>query len=197
MYYSVREFPDYGKLSGKSLDELRAGERVEIVDGTSATRSTSCCGKRPSRASPDGIPAWGDGRPGWHIECSAMSEHLFGSHFDIHGGGHDLQFPHHENEIAQSRGRARPHVRELLAAQRLFARQRRENVEVARQLLLVREVLQRHDAEAVRLFILRAHYRSPLNFSNAHLDDARSALRRLYTALDAVSRESAALTRCV
>jgi cysteinyl-tRNA synthetase len=121
--YSVRKFAGYGKLSGKSLDELRAGERVDVVDGKQDPLDFVLWkqAKPVEPAEAKWSSPWGDGRPGWHIECSAMSSQLLGDHFDIHGGGADLQFPHHENEIAQSEGRARPHLRELLDAQRLRA----------------------------------------------------------------------------
>ena len=133
--FAVRKFPGYGKLSGKSLDDLRAGERVEVGRRASRIRSISCSGSTPSRASRQWPSPWGEGRPGWHIECSAMSCALLGEHFDIHGGGQDLQFPHHENEIAQSEGANGEPLRQLLDAQRLRARRRREDVEVARQFL--------------------------------------------------------------
>ena len=134
MNYAVRDFPGYGKLSGKSLDDLRAGERVE-VDAAKQDPLDFVLWKRSKPDEPKWPSPWGEGRPGWHIECSAMSCALLGEHFDIHGGGQDLQFPHHENEIAQSEGATGEHVRQLLDAQRLRARRRREDVEVARQLL--------------------------------------------------------------
>ena len=132
--YAVRKFPGYGKLSGKSLDELRAGERVEI-GAAKHDPLDFVLWKHAKDGEPSWESPWGKGRPGWHIECSVMSSALLGTHFDIHGGGQDLQFPHHENEIAQSEGAHRTTVRQLLDAQRLRARRRREDVEVARQLL--------------------------------------------------------------
>ena len=134
MNYAVRRFPGYGKLSGKSLDELRAGERVE-VDASKQDPLDFVLWKRSKPDEPKWPSRWGEGRPGWHIECSAMSAKLLGEHFDIHGGGEDLQFPHHENEIAQSEGASGAQVRQLLDAQRLRARGRGEDVQVARQLL--------------------------------------------------------------
>ena len=170
--YAVRRFPGYGKLSGKSLDELRAGERVE-VDASKHDPLDFVLWKRSKPDEPKWPSPWGEGRPGWHIECSAMSAQLLGEHFDIHGGGEDLQFPHHENEIAQSEGAHGEPVRELLDAQRLRAGRQREDVEVARQLLHRARGAGEVRPEVVRFFILRAHYRSPLNYSDAHLDDAQ------------------------
>jgi len=180
--YAVRRFPGYGKLSGKSLDELRAGERVE-VDPSKQDPLDFVLWKR----SKEGEPAWespfGGGRPGWHIECSAMSTALLGTHFDIHGGGQDLQFPHHENEIAQSEG----------ASGEAFVNYwmhngfvRVDNEKMSKSLgnfFTVREVLAKYDPEVVRFFLVRTHYRSPLNYSDKHLDEARHGLARLYTAL--------------
>jgi cysteinyl-tRNA synthetase len=182
VYYSVRDFEGYGKLSGKSLEELRAGERVEVEkhkhDPLDFVLWKAAKPGEPSWPSP-----WGPGRPGWHIECSAMSERLLGSQFDIHGGGQDLQFPHHENEIAQSEG-AHGHSFVNVWMHNGFVRV--DNEKMSKSLgnfFTVREVLAKYDPEVVRFFILRAHYRSPLNYSDVHLDDARSALARLYTAL--------------
>jgi cysteinyl-tRNA synthetase len=180
--YPVRRFPGYGKLSGKSLDELRAGERVE-VDAAKEDPLDFVLWKSSKPQEPSWPSRWGSGRPGWHIECSAMSSSLLGEEFDIHGGGQDLQFPHHENEIAQSEG----------ASGRRFARYwlhngfvRKDEEKMSKSLgnfSTIREVLQKFDAEVVRFFILRAHYRSPLNYSDAHLEDAKQSLTRLYTAL--------------
>jgi cysteinyl-tRNA synthetase len=182
VYYSVRDFVGYGKLSGKSLHELRAGERVE-VDKNKRDPLDFVLWKAAKPDEPSWSSPWGPGRPGWHIECSAMSETLLGSQFDIHGGGQDLQFPHHENEIAQSEG-AHGHAFANLWMHNGFVRV--DNEKMSKSLgnfFTVREVLARYDAEVVRFFILRAHYRSPLNYSDQHLDDARAALARLYTAL--------------
>ena len=183
--YSVRDFEGYGKLSGKSLDDLRAGERVDVNTGKrdpldfvlwkSAKPTEPDEAKWPSK--------WGAGRPGWHIECSAMSSKLLGDHFDIHGGGADLQFPHHENEIAQSEGASRhPFVNYWM--HNGFVRV--DNEKMSKSLgnfFTIRDVLKNYDAEVLRFFIIRSHYRSPLNYSDAHLDDAKAALTRLYTAL--------------
>jgi len=182
VYYSVRDFPGYGKLSGKSLEDLRAGERVE-VDPNKRDALDFVLWKAAKPGEPQWDSPWGPGRPGWHIECSAMSETLLGSHFDIHGGGQDLQFPHHENEIAQSEGAHRhPFVNYWM--HNGFVRVDDEKMSKSLgNFFTVREVLARYDAEVVRYFILRAHYRSPLNYSDQHLDDARAGLTRLYTAL--------------
>jgi cysteinyl-tRNA synthetase len=182
VYYSVRAFPTYGRLSGKSLDELRAGERVEI-DPSKRDPMDFVLWKAAKPGEPAWESPWGAGRPGWHIECSAMSADLLGQHFDIHGGGQDLQFPHHENEIAQSEG---AHGCTFVNYWLHNGFVRVDNEKMSKSLgnfFTIREVLEKYDAEVVRFFILRAHYRSPLNYSDAHLDDAKGALARLYTAL--------------
>jgi cysteinyl-tRNA synthetase len=182
VYYSVRGFADYGRLSGKSLDELRAGERVEI-DPNKRDPMDFVLWKAAKPGEPAWDSPWGPGRPGWHIECSAMSADLLGNQFDIHGGGQDLQFPHHENEIAQSEG---AHGCRFVNYWMHNGFVRVDNEKMSKSLgnfFTIREVLGKYDAEVVRFFILRAHYRSPLNYSDAHLDDAKGALTRLYTAL--------------
>jgi cysteinyl-tRNA synthetase len=186
--YAVRDFPGYGKLSGKSLDDLRAGERVDVNTGKRDPLDfvlwKAAKASEPDEAKWDS--KWGMGRPGWHIECSAMSCALLGEHFDIHGGGMDLQFPHHENEIAQSEGAfGQPMVNYWI--HNGFVRV--DNEKMSKSLgnfFTIRDVLKKYDAEVVRFFILRAHYRSPLNYSDAHLEDAKGALTRLYTALSDV-----------
>jgi cysteinyl-tRNA synthetase len=180
--YAVRKFEGYGKLSGKSLDELRAGERVE-VDAHKHDPLDFVLWKHAKQGEPHWASPWGEGRPGWHIECSAMSTALLGAHFDIHGGGQDLQFPHHENEIAQSEG-ANGSKFVNYWMHNGFVRVDDEKMSKSLgNFFTVREVLARYDAEVVRFFIARAHYRSALNYSDVHLDDARNALTRLYTAL--------------
>ena len=186
--YAVRNFAPYGRLSGKSLDDLRAGERVDVNTGKRDPLDfvlwKAAKESEPEEAKWDS--KWGKGRPGWHIECSAMCSALLGEHFDIHGGGADLQFPHHENEIAQSEG-AFGHQMVNYWVHNGFVRV--DNEKMSKSLgnfFTIRDVLKKYDAEVVRFFILRAHYRSPLNYSDAHLDDARGALTRLYTALDGV-----------
>jgi cysteinyl-tRNA synthetase len=182
--YSVRKFSAYGKLSGKSLDELHAGERVE-VDVTKQDPFDFVLWKSAKEGEPYWDSPWGRGRPGWHIECSVMSSALLGKHFDIHGGGQDLQFPHHENEIAQSEGANQsPFVNYWM--HNGFVRV--DNEKMSKSLgnfFTVREVLARYDAEVIRFFIVRAHYRSPINYADQHLADAKHALTRLYTALRA------------
>jgi cysteinyl-tRNA synthetase len=189
--YSVRKFPAYGKLSGKSLEDLRAGERVNVTD-TKHDPLDFVLWKHAKEQEADEVKwdsPWGKGRPGWHIECSAMGSKLLGSHFDIHGGGADLQFPHHENEIAQSEGAMLHEQGGWCSFVNYWMHNGFVNVDKEKMskslgnFFTIREVLKRYDAEVVRFFILRAHYRSPLNYSDAHLDDAKGALTRLYTAL--------------
>jgi len=180
--YAVRKFGGYGKLSGKSLDDLRAGERVE-VDSAKQDPLDFVLWKHAKPGEPAWQSPWGEGRPGWHIECSAMSSKLLGQHFDIHGGGQDLQFPHHENEIAQSEG---AHECSFVNYWMHNGFVRVDNEKMSKSLgnfFTIREVLGRYDAEVVRYFILRAHYRSPLNYSDAHLDDAKRSLDGLYFTL--------------
>jgi cysteinyl-tRNA synthetase len=183
--FAVRKFPDYGKLSGKSLDDLRAGERVDVLPGKQDPLDFVLW-KSAKVGEPYWESEWGRGRPGWHLECSVMSSALLGNHFDIHGGGQDLQFPHHENEIAQSEGaNQEPFVNYWL--HNGFVRV--DNEKMSKSLgnfFTVREVLARYDAEVVRFFVIRAHYRSPLNYSDQHLEDAKHALTRLYTALKGI-----------
>ncbi len=186
--FSVRKFAGYGKLSGKSLDELRAGERVAVLEGKQDPLDfvlwKSAKESEPDDAKWDSV--FGVGRPGWHIECSAMCGRTLGETIDIHGGGADLQFPHHENEIAQSEGaNGKPLARFWM--HNGFVRV--DNEKMSKSLgnfFTIREVLARYDAETVRFFLVRTHYRSALNYSDQHLDDASLALKRLYTALHAV-----------
>ena len=197
VYYAVREFAEYGQLSGKSLDDLRAGERVD-VDTNKRDPLDFVLWKAAKPGEPSWESPWGNGRPGWHIECSAMGGELFGQTFDIHGGGADLQFPHHENEIAQSCGahgglcghnapkagekRINSHVKYWLHNGFI----RVDNEKMSKSLgnfFTIRDVLKKYAPEVVRFFILRAHYRSPLNYSDAHLDDAKNSLARLYNTL--------------
>ena len=190
VFYAVHKFEGYGKLSGKSLEDLRAGERVE-VDSFKRDPMDFVLWKAAKPGEPSWDSPWGKGRPGWHIECSAMSSHLLGQHFDIHGGGQDLQFPHHENEIAQSEA-AHSHDGKPCQMVNYWMHNgfvRVDDEKMSKSLgnfFTIRTVLEQYDAEVVRFFILRAHYRSPLNYSDQHLDDAKSALTRLYTALRGV-----------
>ena len=189
VYYVVHKFNGYGKLSGKSLEQLRAGARVDI-NPNKREPLDFVLWKAAKVGEPSWDSPWGKGRPGWHIECSAMSERYLGTHFDIHGGGQDLQFPHHENEIAQSEG-AHGHTFVNYWMHNGFVRIDDEKMSKSLgNFFTVREVLHRYDAEVVRFFIARAHYRSPLNYSDHHLDDARQALTRLYTALKAFDVDS-------
>ncbi|KQT10337.1 cysteine--tRNA ligase [Ramlibacter sp. Leaf400] len=183
--YAVRRFPGYGKLSGKSLDELHAGERVAVLEGKEDPLDFVLwkAAKPTEPADAQWDSDYGPGRPGWHIECSAMSCAFLGETFDIHGGGADLTFPHHENEIAQSEG---AHDKPLARFWMHNGFVNIDNEKMSKSLgnfFTIRDVLQKFDAETIRFFIVRAHYRSPLNYSDVHLDDARGALRRLYTAL--------------
>ena len=187
--FAVRKFPGYGRLSGKSLDELNAGERVAVQDGKHDPLDfvlwKSAKPDEPAEVKWDSD--WGAGRPGWHIECSAMGCALLGESFDIHGGGADLQFPHHENEIAQSEGATgQPFARTWMHNGFINV----DNEKMSKSLgnfFTIRDVLKVYDAETVRFFVVRSHYRSPLNYSDVHLNDARGALRRLYTALGLVA----------
>jgi cysteinyl-tRNA synthetase len=187
--YAVRNFANYGQLSGKSIDELKAGMRERIGGDNTADKRDPLDFVLWKSAKP-GEPAeakwdspWGVGRPGWHIECSAMSCALLGEHFDIHGGGADLQFPHHENELAQSEG-AFGHKMVNYWMHNGFVRVDGEKMSKSLDnFFTIRDVLKEYDAEVIRFFILRAHYRSPLNYSDVHIDDAKNALTRLYTAL--------------
>jgi len=189
--YAVRKFEGYGKLSGKSLDELNAGERVAVNteeggkhDPLDFVLWKSAKPTEPADCKWDS--AFGSGRPGWHIECSAMACELLGQTFDIHGGGADLQFPHHENEIAQSEGaNGQPFARTWMHNGFINV----DNEKMSKSLgnfFTIRDVLKTFDAETVRFFVVRSHYRSPLNYSDVHLNDAKGALKRLYTALQAV-----------
>jgi cysteinyl-tRNA synthetase len=182
VYYEVRSFPEYGRLSGKSIDDLESGARVEPGelkrDPLDFALWKSAKPDEPSWESP-----WGRGRPGWHIECSAMSTKALGDSFDIHGGGADLTFPHHENEIAQSEGATgHPFVKYWM--HNGFVRINEEKMSKSLgNFFTVREILARYRAEEVRYFILTSQYRSPLNYDDEHLDNARGALTRFYTAL--------------
>ena len=184
--YAVRKFPNYGKLSGKSIDELRSGERVAVLDGKDDPLDFVLwkAAKPEEPADAKYESTFGPGRPGWHIECSAMACALLGQQFDLHGGGADLQFPHHDNEIAQSEGANNKPPAKVWAHNGLL---NVDHVKMSKSLgnfFTIREVLERYDGETIRFFMLRTHYRSPFNFSDVNLDDARASLRRLYTALD-------------
>jgi cysteinyl-tRNA synthetase len=187
--FAVRKLPGYGKLSGKSLDELRAGERVAVLDGKQDPLDfVMWKSAKPTEPEDAKYPsAYGAGRPGWHIECSAMSAAILGEPFDIHGGGMDLIFPHHENEIAQSEGASGGRFVNYWLHNGFLNVDNEKMSKSLGNFFTIRDVLQKFDGETLRFFMLRTHYRSPFNFSDAHLDDARAALQRLYTALDGVS----------
>ncbi|MCX4193391.1 cysteine--tRNA ligase [Methylophaga sp. OBS1] len=189
VYYDVSEFASYGKLSGRDVNELRAGERVAVNEAKTDPLDFVLW-----KAAKEGEPAWespwGNGRPGWHIECSAMSAHCLGEHFDIHGGGQDLQFPHHENEIAQSEG---AHNCQSVNYWMHNGFVRIDDEKMSKSLgnfFTVREVLAVYPAEAVRYFILSSHYRSPLNYSEDQLEQAKAALTRFYTSLREVEPQA-------
>lgn len=183
--FAVRKFPGYGKLSGKSLDELNAGERVAVQDGKHDPLDFVLwkSSKPEEPADVKWASPFGEGRPGWHIECSAMGCEMLGESFDIHGGGADLQFPHHENEIAQSEGTTGKPFAQVWMHNGFINVDNEKMSKSLGNFFTIRDVLKEYDAETVRFFVVRSHYRSPLNYSNVHLDDARGALKRLYTAL--------------
>jgi cysteinyl-tRNA synthetase len=182
VYYSVRKFPNYGKLSGKNLDDLEAGARVDVEDDKDDPLDFVLW-KMAKPEEPSWESPWGDGRPGWHIECSAMSSNHLGNHFDIHGGGMDLSFPHHENEIAQSEG---AHDCKFVNTWMHVGFVNVNEEKMSKSLgnfFTIREVLESYDGETLRYFILSSHYRSPLNFSDANLDNAKNAITKLYTSI--------------
>ena len=190
--FAVRKFPGYGKLSGKSLDELNAGERVAVSQeaGGKEDPLDFVLWKSAKDSEPEDVKwasPFGIGRPGWHIECSAMSCELLGETFDIHGGGADLPFPHHENEIAQSEGASGKTLANVWMHNGFVNIDNEKMSKSLGNFFTIREVLQAYDAETVRFFVVRSHYRSPLNYSDVHLDDARGSLKRLYTALHSVA----------
>ncbi|MBL1262893.1 cysteine--tRNA ligase [Candidatus Methylomicrobium oryzae] len=186
VFYAVEKFNDYGKLSGKKLEDLQAGERVD-VDAAKQNPFDFVLWKMAKANEPSWPSPWGEGRPGWHIECSAMSTCCLGNHFDIHGGGMDLQFPHHENEIAQSEGATGEKFVNLWMHNG-FVRVNEEKMSKSLgNFFTVREVLKQYRPEIIRFFILSSHYRSPLNYSDEQLNEAATALNRLYTALRGVT----------
>ena len=182
VYYDVSKFEGYGKLSGRNTDDLRAGERIAINtdkdDPLDFVLWKTAKADEPYWDSP-----WGKGRPGWHIECSAMSTQLLGNHFDIHGGGHDLQFPHHENEIAQSEACTGEHFANYWMHNGFIRVDEEKMSKSLDNFFTIREVLKDYKAEVIRYFMLTSHYRSPLNYSTDQLDAAKSALDRFYTAI--------------
>ena len=182
VYFEVAKFDKYGELSGKKLEDLRSGERVEI-DTNKHDPADFVLWKSAKPGEPFWPSVYGDGRPGWHIECSAMSTQMLGNHFDIHGGGHDLQFPHHENELAQS---------ECCTGETFvnywmhngFVQVNSEKMSKSLgNFFTLRDVMKEYKAEEIRYFMLSSHYRSQLNYAEDQLNNARSALQRLYGAL--------------
>lgn len=185
VYYRVRKFTDYGKLNNRNLDEMRAGARVDIDEHKEDPLDFVLWkAAKPGEASWNS--PWGEGRPGWHIECSAMSKCCLGDTFDIHGGGPDLTFPHHENEIAQSEAaNGKPFVNTWMHAGAVRVNQEKMSKSLG-NFFTIREVLEVHDPEVVRYLLVASHYRSPINYAPESLAEARKSLERFYTALDGV-----------
>jgi cysteinyl-tRNA synthetase len=184
--FAVRKFPGYGKLSGKALDDLRAGERVAVADAKRDPLDFVLW-KHARPGEPQWASPWGPGRPGWHIECSAMASHTLGRNFDIHGGGPDLIFPHHENEIAQSEGAfAQPFANLWMHCGALRVGDEKMSKSLG-NFKTIRDALRDHDPEVLRFFLIRPHYRHQINFTPEMIGEARAALTRLYRALDEVA----------
>ncbi len=192
VYYSVRDFPNYGKLSGKNLDELEAGARVD-VESDKKDPLDFVLWKMAKPSEPSWSSPWGEGRPGWHIECSAMSCHHLGNHFDIHGGGMDLTFPHHENEIAQSEGANDTKFVNTWMHVGFVNINDEKMSKSLNNFFTIRGVLESYDGETLRYFIMSSHYRSPLNFSDENLNNAKTALTRLYTAIRGLGASDTAM----
>lgn len=187
VYFRVEKFADYGKLSGKKIEDLQAGARVDVNEQKESPLDFVLW-KASKPSEPHWHSPWGEGRPGWHIECSAMSKHTIGEHLDIHGGGHDLQFPHHENEIAQSEC---AHGHTYVNTWMHIGFVNVDNEKMSKSLgnfFTIRDVLKQYPAEVIRFFLLSSHYRNPLNYTTENLDNARAALRRLYGALEGVQQ---------
>ncbi|UCG17972.1 MAG: cysteine--tRNA ligase [Thiotrichales bacterium] len=186
VYFRVEKFAEYGKLSGKKIEDLQSGARVDVNEQKESPLDFVLW-KASKPSEPHWHSPWGEGRPGWHIECSAMSKHTIGEHLDIHGGGHDLQFPHHENEIAQSEcAHGHTYVNTWMHVGFVNV----DNEKMSKSLgnfFTIRDVLKVYPAEVIRFFLLSSHYRNPLNYTTENLDNARAALRRLYGALDGVN----------
>ena len=182
VYYDVSRFERYGQLANKKLEDLRAGARIDVEEAKDDPLDFVLW-KAAKPGEPSWPSPWGPGRPGWHIECSAMSTHCLGEHFDIHGGGMDLKFPHHENEIAQSEAASgQPYVNIWMHNGFVQINEEKMSKSLG-NFFTVRDVLQRYQPEVVRLFILSSHYRGPLNYADENLDHAKASLTRLYTAL--------------
>ena len=190
VFYSVRKFKNYGKLSGKNLDDLESGARVDI-ESNKDDPLDFVLWKMAKSNEPKWPSPWGDGRPGWHIECSAMSTHFIDDHFDIHGGGMDLTFPHHENEIAQSEGATGCKFVNTWMHVGFVNINDEKMSKSLNNFFTIRDILEKYDGETLRYFLISSHYRSPLNFSNTNIDSAKSALKRLYTATRGLSDDVA------
>ena len=186
VFYSVRKFKEYGKLSGKNLDDLMAGARVDI-ESNKKDPLDFVLWKKAKSDEPSWSSPWGDGRPGWHIECSAMSNHFISNHFDIHGGGMDLTFPHHENEIAQSEGANNCKFVNTWMHVGFVNIDDEKMSKSLNNFFTIRDVLKSYDGETLRYFLISSHYRSPLNYSEANIKSAQSGLKRLYNALKGLS----------
>ena len=189
VFYDVSKFSSYGKLSGKNIDDLRAGSRVDIQESKDNPMDFALW-KSAKKNEPDWDSPWGRGRPGWHIECSAMAIHTLGEHFDIHGGGQDLQFPHHENEIAQSTGATGKPFANVWIHNGFVRIDDEKMSKSLGNVFTVREIMKQYQPEVIRFFLLSSHYRSPLSYSDAHLNEAKTALTRLYKTLRDVSLEN-------
>jgi len=192
VYYSVKRFKNYGKLSGKNLDGLKAGARVDI-ESDKRDPLDFVLWKMAKPNEPKWPSPWGEGRPGWHLECSAMSTHHLGNHFDIHGGGMDLTFPHHENEIAQSEGANNCSFVNTWMHVGFVNINDEKMSKSLNNFFTIRDVLEKYDGETLRYFLISSHYRSPLSFSDENLASAKSALTRLYTATRGLSASSKAM----
>ncbi len=188
VFYSVRKFKDYGKLSGKNLDDLLAGARVDI-ESNKEDPLDFVLWKKAKSNEPSWSSPWGEGRPGWHIECSAMSNHFISNHFDIHGGGMDLTFPHHENEIAQSEGANNCKFVNTWMHVGFVNIDDEKMSKSLNNFFTIRNVLDKYDGETLRYFLISSHYRSPLNFSETNIESAKSALKRLYNATKGLSKK--------
>ncbi|MHB1587613.1 MAG: cysteine--tRNA ligase [Acidiferrobacteraceae bacterium] len=189
VYYRVRAFPRYGALSGKSIDDLRAGARVQSGEGKDDPLDFALW-KAAKPGEPSWASPWGPGRPGWHIECSAMSIDCLGPHFDIHGGGPDLRFPHHENEIAQSEAATGEHFANLWMHNGPVDVDGQKMAKSSGNFLTIRDALTRHQPETLRYFLLQSHYRSPIDYSEDAIGAARASLARLYAALEGVDAKA-------
>jgi cysteinyl-tRNA synthetase len=188
VYYSVKQFEDYGKLSGQNLEQLQIGARVDINEAKKGPLDFVLW-KAAKPAEPAWDSPWGKGRPGWHIECSAMTKKCLGIEFDIHGGGSDLKFPHHENEIAQSEAANDGHFARYWMHSGMVQVNSEKMSKSLGNFFVISDVLKQYPAEVVRYFLISAHYRSEINYSDENLQSAQAALTRLYTALRGLPKD--------